>query len=119
MSERIFKHSDFLEAADTEPLRSEITTSKDASISSWIVKPGQSISLHMHPHGQDTWIVQSGIGQYTLDAQGTVKTIIEGDVVVAKAGEIHGVVNNGSQALTFISVLSPPDAGLELINTKD
>jgi len=115
MTERIFKHSDFLRPAELEPIRSEITSSKDASISAWIVKPGQTLALHIHPNGQDTWIVLSGSGHYVLDAQGSKRMIQAGDVVVAQAGEMHGVINSGNEPLTFVSVLSPPDAGLELI----
>jgi mannose-6-phosphate isomerase-like protein (cupin superfamily) len=42
-----------------------------------------------------------------------------GDVVVAPAGAVHGVFNSGDESLVFISVVSPLNAGYQLVITQD
>ena len=115
MKERIFKISDFLEHKTGEPIRSVVTESKNSAVIAWHVNPGQCISAHIHPDGQDTWIIQSGAGDYRLDKAGTTKRIKAGDVVIAHQGETHGVLNTGTDPLIFISVVSPALSGYELV----
>lgn len=52
--DRLFKYTDYLQPADGEPIRSVITESAAAAVFAWYVKPGQSVSAHVHPDGQDT-----------------------------------------------------------------
>jgi quercetin dioxygenase-like cupin family protein len=111
--QRIFHSSDFLRPSDGEPLRSVITESAEAVVVAWIVKPAQRIAAHVHPHGQDTWTVLSGQGDYQLEAEGDVRLIRTGDVAIAPTGCVHGVHNNGHEDLIFISVVSPAEAGFE------
>ncbi len=112
---RIFKGAEFFQPTTTEPIRSVVSESKDATIVAWYVNPGQTIPPHIHPRGQDTWTVLSGTGQYYLDELGNHKTIAAGDVVIATSGDVHGVHNHSDEALTFISVVAPLDAGYQLI----
>jgi quercetin dioxygenase-like cupin family protein len=113
---RIFKSAKFLQPTDGEPIRSVITSSPEATIVAWYIQPQQEIPAHRHPQGQDTWTILSGSGEYYLDRDGTTRSIEMGDVVIAPTGSIHGVFNNGDEALIFISVVSPLDAGYELVN---
>jgi hypothetical protein len=115
MRERIYKSSDFLVSNTGEPIRSVITESKESAVIAWFVNPGQRISAHLHPDGQDTWIIQSGIGVYQLDRSGATKNIQAGDVVVAHQGEVHGVLNTGDTPLIFVSIVSPALSGYELL----
>jgi quercetin dioxygenase-like cupin family protein len=113
--QRVFDSSKFLQPADGEPIRSVITQSADAVIVAWHVKPGQRISTHLHPAGQDTWTILSGSGEYCLDESGATMPVAAGDVIVAHAGEAHGVLNTGAVPLIFVSVVSPPEAGFQLV----
>jgi len=112
-SQRAFKVASFLKPADGEPIRSVITESIDAAVVAWHVKPGQRISAHVHPWGQDTWTVLSGRGEYQLNDNGVSIPLNTGDVVIAHRGEVHGVYNNGSEPLVFVSVVSPAASGFE------
>jgi quercetin dioxygenase-like cupin family protein len=112
---RIFASADAFQSSDGEPLRTVITESSAAVIVAWYLNPGQSIAAHVHPQGQDTWTILSGRGDYQLDALGTCQPIGVGDVVVAPIGAVHGVVNSGDEPLMFISVVSPGNAGYELL----
>ena len=115
MHERIFQSSAFLKPNVGEPIRSVVTESEDSAVIAWYVQPGQSISAHLHPVGQDTWIIQSGIGEYRFDKTGATRPIKAGDVVIAHRGEVHGVLNTGAEPLIFVSVVSPAGAGYELV----
>jgi quercetin dioxygenase-like cupin family protein len=112
---RIFNSSKFFQPSAGEPIRSVITESPDAVIVAWYIQPGQEIAAHVHPQGQDTWTILSGRGDYYLDQSGKKQSIEMGDVVIAPAGAVHGVVNSGEESLVFISVVSPLNAGYQLV----
>jgi quercetin dioxygenase-like cupin family protein len=115
---RIFTSSKFFQPTDGEPIRSVMTESPEATIVAWYIQPQQKIPPHLHPHGQDTWTILAGQGEYYLDRAGTTKSISKGDVVIAPTGSVHGVFNNSDEPLIFISVVSPSTAGYELIDSK-
>lgn len=116
---RIFDSSQFFQPIEGEPIRSVITESEHAVVVAWYLKPGQEISPHVHPNGQDTWTILNGEGQYYLEQSGTTKPIGKGDVVIAPIGSVHGVFNSGNEPLTFISVVSPADAGYQPVSVED
>jgi quercetin dioxygenase-like cupin family protein len=111
--------SGFSKGAQKAPIRSVITESAEAVVVAWQVEPGQSIPTHIHPNGQDTWTIMSGKGEYYLDDMGTSEPIVAGDVVVAPSGCVHGVFNNGDEPLSFISIVTPANAGHKAISLKN
>ena len=116
IAERVFESSQFMQpSGDNDPIRSVVTQTADATIIAWYVNPGQKIRAHIHPNGQDTWTILSGEADYLVDLYGTTRKIRTGDIVVAHAKEVHGVHNNGEAPFIFISVVSPADAGYELL----
>ena len=117
--DRIFDSSQFFQATDEEPIRSVVTESPDAVVVAWYVKPDQKILPHQHPNGQDTWTIISGKGEYYLDKIGTTQPIAAGDIVIAHTGSVHGVFNNGSEPLVFISVVCPATAGYQLVEIEE
>jgi quercetin dioxygenase-like cupin family protein len=117
---RIFNSSKFFQPTQSgEPIRSVVTESPDATVVAWYILPGQAIPAHIHPHGQDTWTILSGTGEYYLDRSGTTRSIVVGDIVIAPVGCVHGVVNHSDEALVFISVVSPATAGYERLTEFD
>lgn len=113
-SQRVFHWVDYLQPADGEPVRSVVTESAQSVVIAWTVKPGQRITPHVHPHGQDTWTIVAGSGDYIEDKAGNTRPVQVGDVAVACAGEVHGVHNTGSVPLVFVSVVAPVEAGFAL-----
>jgi quercetin dioxygenase-like cupin family protein len=111
--QRVFEIARHLQPTEGEPLRSVVTETVDAAVVAWHVAPGQRISPHRHPHGQDTWTVLSGRGLYQLDADGRTTFVRAGDVVVAPTGAVHGVLNDGEVDLVILSVVSPAASGYE------
>lgn len=110
-NQRVYQSSDHMQVSDGEPIRSVVTESEHAVVIAWHVEPGQAIAPHTHPNGQDTWTVLTGQGQYQIDEQGRTVSIGPGDIVVAKQGEVHGVLCTSSTPLQFISVVAPFEAG--------
>jgi quercetin dioxygenase-like cupin family protein len=112
---RIFDIAKFLQPSEGEPIRSVITESEHAIVVAWDIQPGQTLPAHIHPHGQDTWTILRGQGEYYVDQAGTTQLITAGDVVIAPIGCVHGVYNNGETPLVFISVVAPGDAGYQRV----
>jgi quercetin dioxygenase-like cupin family protein len=115
MTQRVFHVANHLHPSDGEPIRSVIHETTDAAIVAWTVQPGQRISPHVHPSGQDTWTVIAGVGEYQLDASGATVRIASGDVAVAPLGAVHGVLNTGSLDLVIVSVVSPALSGFQAL----
>jgi quercetin dioxygenase-like cupin family protein len=116
---RIFSSSEFFQPTDGAPIRSVITESPESTIVAWYIQPQQEIPAHIHPHGQDTWTVLAGQGEYYVDQAGTTKSIVTGDVVIAPTGSVHGVFNHSDEPLIFISVVSPSTAGYQLVSDSN
>jgi quercetin dioxygenase-like cupin family protein len=112
-SDRVFHAHSYMQPSDDEPMRSVIRETAEAVVVAWHVKPGQRIAAHVHPSGQDTWTILTGQGNYQTETSGSSLAITAGDVVVAPIGCVHGVSNTGQEPLTFISVVSPAEAGYE------
>lgn len=110
---RVFTASDFVQPSVAEPIRSVISETADAVIVMWHVLPGQSIRPHVHPGGQDSWVVIAGEADYLLDAAGGSRPVVAGDVVVAHTGQVHGAINRGDRPFQFISVVAPGNAGYQ------
>ncbi|WP_415259430.1 cupin domain-containing protein, partial [Thauera phenylacetica] len=55
-----------------------------------------TIAAHIHPHGQDTWTVLSGMADY-FQGNGIVRALREGEIAVARPGQVHGARNTGTE----------------------
>jgi len=68
----------------------------------WCLLPGQGIKPHVHA-GDHYWVVLEGQGGYLSGDQDPV-AVAPGTVLVAPAGESHGIDNSGSEGLVFVSI---------------
>ena len=68
----------------------------------WCLLPGQQIKPHVHA-GDHLWVILEGEGEFLQEELEPV-SITPGMILLAPAGESHGVHNNGSQGLVFVSV---------------
>ena len=71
------------------------------------LRPGASQPRHSHPAAEQIWYALKGKG-FLLLADNTEKPFEAGDVVRFAEGEIHGLLNDGSEEFVYISVTSPP-----------
>lgn len=68
------------------------------------VKPGASLSLQMHHHRAEHWVVVSGKAEVTRDDQ--VFQLIENQSTYIPCGVTHRLANTGTQPLDIIEVQS-------------
>jgi quercetin dioxygenase-like cupin family protein len=72
----------------------------------YCLAPGQSQTPHTHGEQDKIYLVLEGRGRIHLDGQ--EEAVAPGEVVVAKAGAAHGVVNDGPDPLVLLVVVTPP-----------
>jgi len=113
VASRIFSIAKFIHPSDGEPIRSVILATEESAVVVWHVRPAQKIVAHVHPSGQDTWIVISGEAEY-FQGGGVVTRLKAGEIAIAKPGQVHGAMNSGSEPFIFISVVAPGNAGYAL-----
>lgn len=68
----------------------------------WCLLPGQHIHPHVHA-GDHIWMVLEGSGEFLQEGKAPI-AIQPGMVLLAPAGDSHGVNNNGSEGLVFLSI---------------
>ena len=69
-----------------------------------MVKPGEKLSLQMHHHRSEHWVVVSGTAKVELE--NTVKVLSENQSIYIPLGSKHRLTNPGKIALTLIEVQS-------------
>lgn len=112
MNDRIFTATELVEFSDEEAESKQIAETSDSAIFVWGVKPGQEVPTHLHPDGQDTWVMIQGTLTYYL-GNGKTELIEAGQVDVAPKEIVHGGMNEGPDNAIFISIHSGPDIGYE------
>ena len=68
----------------------------------WCLLPGQHIHPHIHA-GDHIWMVLEGQGEFLQEGKEPV-LIKPGTVLLAPAGDSHGVNNSSSAGLVFLSI---------------
>jgi mannose-1-phosphate guanylyltransferase/mannose-6-phosphate isomerase len=74
-----------------------------------VVKPGEQLSLQMHHHRSEHWIVVSGTAVVTID--GREQVVSENQSVYIAAGSKHRLANPGRLPLQLIEVQCGPYLG--------
>lgn len=74
-----------------------------------IVKPGEQLSLQMHYHTSEHWIVVSGTAVVTVD--GREQIVSENQSVYIAAGSQHRLANLGKLPLHLTEVQCGPNLG--------
>jgi len=68
------------------------------------VKPGASLSLQMHEHRAEHWVVVKGVAEITNGDQ--LMTLTENQSTYIPSGQIHRLANPGNEPLEIIEVQS-------------
>lgn len=110
MDERIFALQTYAHFSDLRARVTEVVATDNSSIAVWAVQPGQEVAVHLHPSGQDTWIMLKGTLTYYL-GNGQLQTISAGECAIADSSQIHGAVNDGTEDAIFVSIYSAPKIG--------
>lgn len=67
--------------------------------------PGQEQALHDHPDQDKFYYILAGAGLFTVGQR--QQRCGPGELILAPAGEAHGVRNDGDEMLTFFTVIAP------------
>ena len=112
MNQRTFDPASLVEFSESKATVKEVVITEHSSIAVWGVRPGQEVPAHIHPDGQDTWVMLRGALTYYL-GNGERKTIRAGEFDVADHHEVHGAINKGTEDAVFLSIYSAPKIGYE------
>ena len=115
MTQRTFDPEKHVQFSDAKATVTEIVITEHSSIAVWGVRPGQEVPAHLHPDGQDTWVMLRGALTYYL-GNGERRTIRAGELDVAEHHEVHGAINEGTEDAVFLSIYSAPKIGYEKAN---
>ena len=69
-----------------------------------VVEKGGSIGYHQHLEDSEGYYILSGAAEF-IDADGTHKSVVPGDLCLITKGQSHGIVNIGEGALEFLAVV--------------
>lgn len=80
----------------------------DKNLKTLVVKiePGGIIPLHTHPTLELFYIIE---GEGILTANDKEQKVVPGDVVHPPAGEVHGIRNENTDPLLFITSYAPAE----------
>ena len=67
--------------------------------------PGASIGMHKHENNEDAYIIVSGTGVFIGD-DGKEIPVKAGDITIARKGQSHALINNGTEPLYFLDVVA-------------
>lgn len=112
INSRIFTLENFVRFSDQSATVTEIIQTENSSIAIWGIKPGQTVQAHLHPDGQDTWLMLRGTLTYYLGNQ-QIQILKTGDVALADKNQVHGAINNSSEDAVFVSIYSAPQIGYQ------
>jgi len=85
-----------------KPAKVALSQTSHSRSTLWCLAPGQRIAPHVHA-GDHVWAVFEGEGLYLSEGL-TPRPVGPGTVLVAPAGESHGVENTGTEGLVFLSI---------------
>ena len=84
----------------------ELATTGRARLDLYCVAPGQYQKPHTHGDQDKIYYVLEGAGRFSLD--GKEERVAAGEALVAAAGVDHGLVNDGTDPLLVLVVVTPP-----------
>ena len=97
-----FDYRDKITFSDEKACKTILSETLQTRTTLWCLKPGQQIHPHVHA-GDHVWVVLEGTGTFLRD-DGPEFAVQTGAILSAPAGTSHGVSNNGTGNLVFVSI---------------
>ena len=83
----------------------------------WVdVPPGGEQRAHSHPDSEQVYVIVRGRGR--MSVAGDAEEVSEGDLVFIPPATSHGISNDGTETLVYISAASPPVSMEELYSAE-
>jgi quercetin dioxygenase-like cupin family protein len=83
-----------------------LATTDRTQLDLYCVAPGQSQKAHSHQDQDKIYYVVEGSGRFALGSQ--EERLSAGEALIAPAGAEHGLVNDGTEPLFVLVVITPP-----------
>ena len=71
----------------------------------YCLKPGQDQRVHSHPESDKIYFVLRGKG--LIHIAGEERELAEGEIVIARPGQDHGVKNSSAEELVLLVFMTP------------
>ena len=84
---------------------SEEKMKKNAIYDAYCLLPGQSQKVHAHEGSDKVYYVLQGTGRFTVRDE--KRDLGEGNAVIARAGDPHGVSNETQENLVLLVTMAP------------
>ncbi|MEB2279529.1 cupin domain-containing protein [Lysinibacillus xylanilyticus] len=110
LKNRIFHWPDIQEFREEEATKHIFYETPNTVGAVWCMHPGQNLPIHSHEKADDIWIVVEGTADFYPEC-GEMVQIKAGDVVVARAGEKHGMTNNSDKDFVMLGIAGPTPIG--------
>jgi mannose-6-phosphate isomerase-like protein (cupin superfamily) len=83
----------------------------------WVdVPPGAEQRAHSHADSEQVYVIVRGSGR--MHVAGDSEQVGEGDLIFIPPGAEHGILNDGSEDLVYISAAAPPVSMEELYDDQ-
>ena len=83
----------------------------------WVdVPPGAEQRAHSHEEAEQVYVIVRGRGR--MQVAGDDEEVGEGDLVFIPPATHHGIVNDGTEMLVYVSAASPPVSMAELYSDE-
>jgi mannose-6-phosphate isomerase-like protein (cupin superfamily) len=97
--------SDVVEFSEEKMKKNAIFDSPHFFYDAYCLLPGQSQKVHAHEGSDKVYYVLRGTGSFTVGKE--ERDLGEGNAVIARAGESHGVRNETEEDLVVLVTMAP------------
>jgi mannose-6-phosphate isomerase-like protein (cupin superfamily) len=97
--------ADAVAFSDEKMKKNAIFDSQHLFYDAYCLLPGQSQKVHAHEGSDKVYYVLRGTGRFTVGEE--EQDLGEGNAVIARAGDPHGVSNEGAENLVLLVTMAP------------
>lgn len=92
---------------ENENFRKVVWTGEHAQVVLMTLKPGEDIGVETHPHVDQFFRIESGIGKAVISGEEFI--LKDGISIVVPAGTEHNLINTGSGLMHLYTIYTPPN----------
>jgi quercetin dioxygenase-like cupin family protein len=97
--------ADLIRFSDEKMQKSPVFESPKYFCDLYCLKPGQDQRIHSHAESDKIYFVLQGRGVFHI--AGEEKELVEGEAVIARPGQDHGVKNYSAEDLVLLVFMTP------------
>jgi quercetin dioxygenase-like cupin family protein len=105
MNELIFNPLEFIQSSDQKMNKSNVYQSPNWFVDVYTLLPGQSQKPHTHADNDKLYYGLTGDCQVQLGDE--TRPLLPGQLAIAPAGVVHGILNDSSTTASVMVVMAP------------